>query len=179
MIQAKLRSSWAHYDSSMEEKITTHPQKVQGIPHSHVTKGVCPKIWDVSNKLVNLRKTFKIMPRLYFRGKPQLPLYIIISLIVCGALYMYRNRKNISGVDPKSLSLDREQSKIMKFRQERFLKHKNRGNIDGPGEKGNSVRLTAEEQMKADSLFEKEAFNIIASDKVAMDRSVRDTRDPG
>ena len=48
-----------------------------------------------------------------------------------------------------------------------------------PGENGAAVVLSADDQAKADSLFNKEAFNIIASDMIAMDRSVPDVRDPG
>ncbi|CAH1789536.1 unnamed protein product [Owenia fusiformis] len=49
---------------------------------------------------------------------------------------------------------------------------------DGPGERGSSVILNVEEQRKADALFDKEAFNLIASDKIALDRTLRDNRDP-
>jgi len=40
------------------------------------------------------------------------------------------------------------------------------------------VHLTAEEQAEADKLFAKETFNVIASNKVAMDRRIRDNRHP-
>jgi hypothetical protein len=38
--------------------------------------------------------------------------------------------------------------------------------------------LTPEEQAEADKLFAKETFNVIASNKVAMDRRIRDLRHP-
>lgn len=60
----------------------------------------------------------------------------------------------------------------------RFEKNQNRGYPNLPGERGAAVKLTPEEKKQADALFKKEAFNIIASDKVALDRSVRDVRDP-
>ncbi|GFR78267.1 polypeptide N-acetylgalactosaminyltransferase [Elysia marginata] len=47
----------------------------------------------------------------------------------------------------------------------------------GPGEKGNPLYLEGEEKKLADSLIEKEAFNRIASDKIALDRSLKDVRD--
>ena len=47
-----------------------------------------------------------------------------------------------------------------------------------PGENGQAVHLEGDEKIKADKLFKTEAFNIIASDKIAVDRSIPDTRDP-
>ena len=64
----------------------------------------------------------------------------------------------------------------MKFRMDRYIKAQNRPKNDGPGENGASVQLTAEEQKIADGLFRKASFNVFASDKVALDRSVPDTR---
>ncbi|KAH9525360.1 putative N-acetylgalactosaminyltransferase 9, partial [Bulinus truncatus] len=49
---------------------------------------------------------------------------------------------------------------------------------EGPGEKGEPVILEGEEKKLADSLIEKEAFNRIASDKISLERSIRDVRDP-
>lgn len=51
------------------------------------------------------------------------------------------------------------------------------GKREGLGEKGRAVTLQGEEKALADSLFKKEAFNIIASDKIALDRSIPDVRD--
>ncbi|WAQ93814.1 GLT10-like protein, partial [Mya arenaria] len=68
----------------------------------------------------------------------------------------------------------------MKFRRERFEKYQeSEGSRVGPGEKGMGVHLTGAEKEKADSLFEKEAFNIIASDKISLERSLKDIRDSG
>lgn len=66
----------------------------------------------------------------------------------------------------------------LSFRRLRFEKHQNRVKLNLPGENGAAVRLSPEDQKKADALFRKEAFNIIASDKIALDRSVKDVRDP-
>ncbi|XP_052801454.1 probable N-acetylgalactosaminyltransferase 9 isoform X2 [Mya arenaria] len=69
---------------------------------------------------------------------------------------------------------------MMKFRRERFEKYQeSEGSRVGPGEKGMGVHLTGAEKEKADSLFEKEAFNIIASDKISLERSLKDIRDSG
>jgi len=68
---------------------------------------------------------------------------------------------------------------VREFRKERFNKAQSRSPaIKGPGEDGEPVILTAEEQAEADKLFAKETFNVIASNKVAMDRRIRDLRHP-
>jgi len=67
----------------------------------------------------------------------------------------------------------------MEFREKRFAKAKTRSpDIQGPGEGGVGVVLSAEEQLEADRLFAKETFNVIASNKIAMDRRIRDLRHP-
>lgn len=66
---------------------------------------------------------------------------------------------------------------VMEFRRKRFEKARNRPtDIQGPGEGGEPVSLSPEEQAEADRLFAKETFNVIASNKVAMDRRIRDLR---
>ena len=66
---------------------------------------------------------------------------------------------------------------VMGTRWERYRKAQARPAREGPGEHGNPVVLSQEEQREADLRFTKEAFNIIASDKIAMDRSIPDVRD--
>jgi len=66
---------------------------------------------------------------------------------------------------------------VVEFRKARYKKAQLRSpDITGPGEDGAPVYLTAEEQAEADKLFAKETFNVIASDKVALDRRIRDNR---
>ena len=68
---------------------------------------------------------------------------------------------------------------VVEYRHARYKKALARSpSIRGPGEDGEPVRLTAEEQEEADKLFAKETFNVIASNKVAMDRRIRDNRHP-
>ena len=68
-------------------------------------------------------------------------------------------------------------SDIKEYRMERYFKNKFRDpKKTGPGEGGEVVVLSPEEQKEADRLFRKEAFNIVASDKIAMDRRIPDTR---
>ena len=68
---------------------------------------------------------------------------------------------------------------VWEFRQQRYQKALDRpADLQGPGEDGTAVVLTPEEQAQADRLFEKETFNVIASNKMAMDRRVKDIRHP-
>ena len=68
---------------------------------------------------------------------------------------------------------------VMEYRRVRYKKALARSpDITGPGEDGAPVHLTAEEQAEADKLFAKETFNVIASNKVALDRRIRDNRHP-
>jgi len=67
----------------------------------------------------------------------------------------------------------------MEYRRVRYKKALARSPlIEGPGEDGAPVQLTAEEQAEADKLFAKETFNVVASNKVALDRRIRDNRHP-
>ena len=70
-------------------------------------------------------------------------------------------------------------SQVKEFRARRFRKAQSRSpDIEGPGEGGVGVVLTPEEQVEADRLFVKETFNVVASNKMAMDRRVRELRHP-
>ncbi|CAF0715034.1 unnamed protein product [Brachionus calyciflorus] len=48
-----------------------------------------------------------------------------------------------------------------------------------PGENGQAVHLSAEESKNLDEIYKKEFFNLIASDKISLWRSIPDTRDSG
>jgi len=66
---------------------------------------------------------------------------------------------------------------VVEYRHARYKKALARSpSIQGPGEDGAPVYLTQEEQAEADKLFKKETFNVIASNKVALDRRIRDNR---
>jgi len=63
------------------------------------------------------------------------------------------------------------------FREKRFQAAQTKvHNLFLPGELGVAVVLNASEQAEADRLFLVETFNVIASNKVPMDRSIPDTR---
>ena len=72
------------------------------------------------------------------------------------------------------------ESAVMRARSKRYNRYQ-RTMFDrkGPGEQGRAAKLTKEEQELADSLFKKEAFNIVASDKISLERNVHDTREVG
>ena len=69
-----------------------------------------------------------------------------------------------------------KRDEVIRFRLERFIAAQNRPPREGPGERGKGVVLTAEEQKIADTLFTNASFNVFASEKIAMDRSIPDTR---
>lgn len=50
--------------------------------------------------------------------------------------------------------------------------------VQGLGEGGKPVRLTGEEGRLAEEVMKKEAFNLMASDKISLNRSIPDSRDP-
>ncbi len=68
---------------------------------------------------------------------------------------------------------------IFSLRKRRYVEYQT-GELkrSGPGELGEPVNLEGDEKTKAEELMPKEAFNIIASDKIALDRGLRDVRDP-
>ncbi|CAG2241440.1 GALNT [Mytilus edulis] len=69
---------------------------------------------------------------------------------------------------------------LLAFRKKRYLDYKtSESKRTGPGEKGKAVILEGEEKALGEKLYKKEAFNIIASDKISLQRSVPDVRDPG
>lgn len=115
------------------------------------------------------------LPRFFRRHRLTWKLLSLIAFILC-CLYFYL-RSN-----PQSVSSVREfevGEEVLKFRRERFEKYQaSEASRSGPGEHGQGVHLHGKEKETADSLMDKEAFNIIASDKISLERSVKDVRDP-
>ena len=107
--------------------------------------------------------------------------HLLFLILVCLFIYLFgftsekiEEADNLSDwSDPKS------ESEILDFRNKRYEWFKNRQVSNGPGEWGAAVRLSADEQKRADSLFRKEAFNIVASDKISLQRTLKDTRNSG
>ncbi|KAK3108152.1 hypothetical protein FSP39_002075 [Pinctada imbricata] len=109
-----------------------------------------------------------MLPRLCRRNRLDWKILSAVALIcIIGYLFINYDKLKFSGNSEK-----------LNFRQKRFFDYQaSEASRSGHGEKGTAVLLQDEEKKLADSLFEKEAFNIIASDKIALDRSVVDVRD--
>ncbi|KAL8560243.1 hypothetical protein ACOMHN_005976 [Nucella lapillus] len=76
-------------------------------------------------------------------------------------------------------SLDSISDEVMRTRVKRFVNYqRSESSRVGPGEKGVAVLLQGEEKTRAEALMPKEAFNRLASDKISLERSVPDVRDP-
>lgn len=137
--------------------------------------------------------------RLWIRRRQKWSSWTILVCLCAGLFltYHFYSRDSSSSVSNKlakkkqaqvdSLLLDHAESRdgplmdpadVLAYRKHRYQQYQSKPAGSGPGEKGLGVKLSREEQVQADILFEKEAFNIIASDMIALDRSVKDTRDP-
>ncbi|XP_021369939.1 probable N-acetylgalactosaminyltransferase 9 [Mizuhopecten yessoensis] len=109
------------------------------------------------------------LPRFLRRKRLSWKILAIIALIST-AIYVYMNYFN-----SKEL---RNPNVYTKERRKRFEDYQvSESSRKGPGENGEPVILEREEKALAASLFKKEAFNIIASDKISLQRSVKDVRD--
>ena len=65
----------------------------------------------------------------------------------------------------------------MDIRLKRYYDYqRTQGDRRGPGENDAPVSLTEEEQRRAKELHEKEGMNIVASDKVSLERALIDAR---
>lgn len=98
--------------------------------------------------------------------------YCVVAIILITLMWIYKQRQSET---PDESQL--EDDSVMAYRLNRYKRHQKRKIPISPGEGGTAVVLNSQEQQEADKLFKKEAFNIIASDKIALDRSLRDTRD--
>lgn len=108
------------------------------------------------------------LPRFLRRKRLNWKLLVLLTVALLGAYYF---------LDTRLLFKPRE-DEVLRFRQKRFDKYQQtEKSRKGLGEFGEPVILTGEEKKLADSLFKKEAFNIIASDKISLERSVKDVRD--
>ena len=66
---------------------------------------------------------------------------------------------------------------MAEYRKERFHKESSRRIVSKRvGDNGAGVTLTEEEQKEADRLFKIEAFNVVASNKIPLDRTLPDPR---
>lgn len=65
-----------------------------------------------------------------------------------------------------------------RMRAELMFAEDERKVVRGLGEVGKSVKLSGEEEKVAQEVMKKEAFNLVLSDKISVNRSVPDSRDP-
>ena len=105
--------------------------------------------------------------------------YLVISVCLCAVCYFMIN-ESISPNNMTNSEINNaiEEDPVMLLRRKRYEAAMNRPSREGPGENGAAVVLTPDEQKVADTLFKAAAFNVFASDKIAMDRSIPDTRIP-
>lgn len=105
------------------------------------------------------------------------------SLIYMDSVRTSETNSGWTFVETQDRHLDRslmqwDYASVLEYRRLRFRRAQCRPVTEGPGENGSGVTLTAEEQSLADRLMPTESLNVIASEKIAMDRSLADTRHP-
>lgn len=110
---------------------------------------------------------------------------VIIIIVLYKVWYsvLDDNQAGDSQLDNAELGFNKRDSAnglIMKKAAYRYDRYANRDkeNVGSPGERGVAVQLTGKDKALADSLFKKEAFNIIASNRIALNRTLKDIRDP-
>ncbi|XP_060079724.1 probable N-acetylgalactosaminyltransferase 9 [Ylistrum balloti] len=109
------------------------------------------------------------LPRFLRRKRLSWKILAIIALITI-AVYVYVYYYHQTDLPNPNV--------FLKERRKRFIDYQAvESNRKGPGEMGAPVILEGEEKALAASLFKKEAFNIIASDKISLERSIKDVRD--
>ncbi|XP_068225099.1 N-acetylgalactosaminyltransferase 6-like [Palaemon carinicauda] len=74
-------------------------------------------------------------------------------------------------------NLPSNEDMIERMKAEQWFALDERKVVKGLGENGKPVRLSGEEGRLAEEVMKKEAFNLIASDKVSLNRTVPDSRD--
>lgn len=100
---------------------------------------------------------------------------VVLFLLTCGLVYYFVVYRHNSPWSKRSDS----DSEILTFRRNRFRTYQqNERSRVGPGENGEPLNLEGDEKQRGEELYKKEAFNIVASDKISVERSLRDNRDP-
>ena len=92
------------------------------------------------------------------------------GLVLIFVLYQY-------GLFSRGHGSSRIRDDVMDVRLKRYYDYqRTQGDRRGPGENDADVSLTEDEQKRASELHEKEGMNIVASDKVTLDRALIDAR---
>lgn len=110
-----------------------------------------------------------------------------IHVVGCTLLFLVIYKVWYSALIPDEYNLDRDNPSLANddqthhkkahYRYKRYAA-RNQVNEGLPGELGAAVVLDGKDKALADSLFKKEAFNIIASNRIALNRTLKDLRDP-
>ena len=118
---------------------------------------------DTREKIINQTRFYYLR---YFKQRNRTNLKILLALVlILSFMYLFR-----------SPDVDTTDHDVLLYRMERYMKYQTRPEVRGPGEKGAKVVLTPEEQKVADRMIGKASFNVVASDKMALNRSIPDTR---
>lgn len=78
--------------------------------------------------------------------------------------------------DNQSWNTNHRQQETMRVRQERYLSYQKRLPLHGPGEGGEPVILRDDELDKAEKTIKEMSINVVASEKISMDRHIPDFR---
>ncbi|CAC5414918.1 GALNT [Mytilus coruscus] len=111
-----------------------------------------------------------MLPRSLRRYRIPWKYLALLSVLTIG-IYLFFHNDKFSHI---------RNDELLAFRKKRYLDYKSsESKRTGPGERGKAVILEGEEKALGEKLYKKEAFNIIASDKISLQRSVPDVRDAG
>lgn len=80
--------------------------------------------------------------------------------------------------DNKPANLPSPEDAAERMKAEMWFLEDERKVVKGLGEGGKMVKLSGQEGRTAEEVMKKEAFNLILSDKISVNRSVPDSRDP-
>lgn len=81
-------------------------------------------------------------------------------------------------LQPQKQHIPSKEEVMEKMKADRWFAEDEMKIVRGMGEGGKVVRLVGEEGRVAEEVMKKEAFNLIASDKISLNRTVPDSRDP-
>lgn len=106
-----------------------------------------------------------LLPRSFRRRRSTILFAVVTVILLIGGAHYY--------FDIFSTDIGHNTLKYIRYNKYR---HKE-PYMTGPGEQGAAFYLEGDEAKLAESLIEKEAFNRIASDKISLERSLKDARD--
>ncbi len=142
--------------------------------------------WSIStskkvswNRCFTCTMGFVTSVRRYIRRR-RMRLMLLLPLLGSGYILLAahdfdQNYKSNHGEHKKDS--DSVEDPVFRMREERYQKFaESEASRSGPGEHGAPVVLRGDELAKSRTLEQKEGFNIVASDKVSLERSLKDVR---